>query len=70
MSKHGQIIIELRNLLLNRLKQIREFDGECDSRFLEGESTAYLECLETIQRLDCDCEFGLDFDIEKEFPLI
>lgn len=70
MNKHGQIIIELRDLIVNRLTQIREFEGECDELFLAGENTAYLECLETIQRLDDGCEFGLDFDIEKEFPLL
>lgn len=66
---HTQMIFELRDLLLKRLTQIKTFDGVCDARFLEGENTAYLECLETIQRLDRDCEFGLDFDLEKAFPI-
>ena len=37
--------------------------------FIHGEKTAYVDCLEMLQNLDNNCEFGLDFDIEKRYEI-
>lgn len=42
--------------------------GEEDA-FEYGEKTAYIECLEWIEHWDSAEENGLDFDIEKKYPL-
>ena len=40
-----------------------------DDPFLYGEKTAYTECLEWVQVWDEAEKYGLNFDIEKRYPL-
>ena len=48
---------------------LEEIDKEKLDDFLYGEKTAYVECLEIIQEWKKAKAFGLDFDIEKKYPL-
>ena len=60
-------LIELLLVYLDELKEIK--DGNA-SPFAYGEKTAYTECLEVLQQWDGAKRNGLDFDIEKRYPLI
>ncbi len=51
-------------LALEELSTIPKSDAFCD-----GEKTAYVECLEWLQQWEHAETFGLNFDVEKRFPL-
>ena len=51
---------------LEELKDTKPNDSDC---FGYGERTAYTECLEMIQLWKNAKQVGLDFEIEKKFPL-
>lgn len=51
---------------LEELKDIKPDDADC---FGYGERTAYTECLEMIQLWENAKQAGLDFEIEKKYPL-
>lgn len=55
-----EIVGKLRNLLTYPREE----------GYFMGERTAYVECLELLERWEKAAEYGLDFDIEKVFPLI
>lgn len=57
-------IIENLELCLQELSDTDESDLFC-----HGEKTAYIECLEWIQDWEKASEKGLNFDIEKRYPL-
>lgn len=40
-----------------------------ETEFIYGEKTAYVECMECLQRWQYAEENGLDYDIEAIFPL-
>ncbi len=37
--------------------------------FIEGERTAYAECLEILQSWEFAEQYGLDYSVEERFPL-
>ena len=51
---------------VEELKDTKPDDADC---FGYGERTAYTECLEMIQLWENAKQVGLDFAIEKRFPL-
>ncbi len=61
-----EYLIELFVYYLEELKEANEYNK---NPFIHGEKTAYVECLEIIQRWDKASTKGLGFDIEKRFPI-
>ncbi len=59
-------VIALLTYYLDELGNAKEFD---ENQFEYGEKTAFVECLEIIQRWEHAAENGLDFDVENRFPL-
>ena len=64
---------ELLKGMIQRLLVYLEELAECtncpEEQFAYGEKTAYTECLEWIQYWENAELCGLDFDIEKRYPL-
>ena len=48
---------------------LEELNGREANAFCYGEKTAYVECLEMIQKWHRSKEIGLDYEIEKKYPL-
>lgn len=63
-------IIYLKELLLLYLDDLKEVTDNQETLFAYGEKTAYTECLEVLQLWENAAEYGLDFDIEKRYPLV
>ena len=61
-----EMMIELLVLYLEELFEYKDVEGQ---QFQYGERTAYTECLEWIQEWKYAGINGLDFDIEKRYPL-
>ncbi len=60
--------------VLKDMKELLEFyleelNGREANAFCYGEKTAYVECLEMIQKWHRSKEIGLDYEIEKKYPL-
>ncbi len=67
MGENAEKILQyLKNLLEGYLRDLSSIKS-CG--FLYGEKTAYTECLEIIQNWDDAKLVGLDYDIEKRYPL-
>lgn len=66
----AELVLEnLINLLLLYLEELKDFNQVESEMFCYGERLAYTECLEVIQKWDLAKEKGLNFDIEKKYPL-
>lgn len=66
MDKTAEVILRyLIELLEDYLLEINDMDGD----FSIGEKYAYIECLEIIQKWEKAGEAGLNYDIEKRFPI-
>ena len=48
---------------------LAELNGSEKNQFAYGEKTAYVECLEIIQLWEKAQTFGLNYDIEKRYPI-
>ena len=67
MGENAEKILRyLKNLLEVYLRDLSSIKS-CG--FLYGEKTAYTECLDIIQNWDDAKLVGLDYDIEKRYPL-
>ena len=66
MKSAKDVLIEM---IVTFKEYIEEIETERQDLFLYGEKTAYVECLEMIQEWEEFKTFGLDFDIEKKYPL-
>ena len=64
-----QVLRDMITLLTTYLKELSQTFGLPISEFVYGEKTAYVECLEWIQQWEHAKENGLNFDVEKRFPL-
>lgn len=62
-------IIYLKNLLLYYLDELKHVSNHKNAQFAYGEKTAYTECLEVLKLWEESAQHGLDFDIEKRYPL-
>ena len=59
-------IIGLLLLYLEELSPVQDLPNE---QFQYGEKIAYTECLEWLQQWRKSKKYGLDFNIEKRYPL-
>ena len=57
-------------LLTQYLAELSDVSDRPDSQFAYGEKTAYTECLEFLSYWDEAEQNGLDFEVEKRFPLV
>lgn len=66
----GETAEKILHYLKNLLEEyLRELSGIRGCGFLYGEKIAYTECLEIIQQWnDAKCE-GLNYDVEKRYPI-
>lgn len=60
---------QITDRLIANIEELFEFKDELETQFQYGERVAYTECLEWIQKFGKAKNLGLDFDIEKRFPL-
>lgn len=68
--KEKETLCYIKTMLFERLKELQEIKSDDENQFAYGEKTAYAECLEWIQAVwDEANKNGLNFDIEKVFPL-
>lgn len=72
MRKHSmneqQVLSFLIDTITQRLDDLYK-NGSAATQFVCGEQTAYVECLEILQHLRSAERYGLDFDIEKKYPV-
>ena len=67
--KAKEVLEHMAERLLEYLEELRDTkldDADC---FGYGERTAYTECLEMVQLWENAKQAGLDFEIEKKYPL-
>ena len=64
-----EVLILLTDVLLRYLEQLKDARAAGENSFVYGEQTAYTECLEWIGLWEHAAEHGLDFEIEKRYPL-
>ena len=64
-----EILAFLAELLLMYLEELKDAKKAGENSFRYGEQTAYTECLEIIQAWKGATGIGLNFDIEKKYPL-
>lgn len=60
--------------VLGYMKELLEYyldalNGRESNEFCYGGKTAYVECLEIIQQWENAKSIGLDYEIEKKYPL-
>ena len=61
-----EYMVERLSEYLEELRDTKPEDADC---FGYGERTAYTECLEMIRLCKKADRIGLDFEIEKKYPL-
>ena len=64
-----ETLLYLIDLLTDNLDELNFATGECADQFAYGEKTAYAECLEVIQLWSESEKNGLNYEIEKKYPL-
>ena len=64
-----ETLIDLIEILLINLEELKEAKAEDKDLFAYGEKTAYVECLEIVQQWMEAVEHGLDFEVEKRYKL-
>ena len=68
--KEKETLCYIKTMLIERLKELQEINSDDENQFAYGEKTAYAECLAWLQTVWEDAKKnGLDFDIEKVYPL-
>ncbi len=65
-----EVLAGLINLLLMHIEELFKYKNVEGQQFQYGERTAYTECLELIQEWEYAEVNGLDFEIEKDYPLL
>ena len=73
-AHHGKMsadetLIHLFNTLVTNLFELKDAKSSDEDRFAYGQKTAYVEVLEILQEWKDAIIHGLDFDVEKVFPL-
>lgn len=63
----AQLLSAMIPLLIENLEELSSAPD--DDPFAYGEKTAYVECLEWLQAWEHAEKFGLNFEVEKRFPL-
>lgn len=71
MNRNAKTVLKY---LIDLFKEyLTELSDVCDcpeTQFEYGEKTAYVECLEIIAMWNQAEKYGLNFDVEKKFPLM
>ena len=67
--KEKEILELMINVLISYLDEMKEYQDVESEQFKYGEKVAYIECLEYLQIWEKANEYGLNFDIEKRYPL-
>ena len=67
--KAKEVLEYMAERLLEYLQELRDTKPDDADCFGYGERTAYTECLEMIQLWENAKQVGLDFNIEKKYPL-
>lgn len=67
MDRSAERILEY--LIVSLEINLQELNGCEGASFSLGAKYAYVECLEMIQNWEKASSLGLDYDIEKRFPL-
>ncbi len=62
-----KVLIYLKKILELNLDEL--YESEKMNGFIYGEKTAYVECLEIVQQWECAEDIGLDYEVEKKYPL-
>ena len=65
-----QLLPDLIQILKSYLTELSNIQDTPKEQFAYGEKTAYTECLEWLSAWDKAEENGLNFEIEKRFPLM
>ncbi len=60
----------LIEIVSSYLEELSQYDIYEKNAFIYGEKTAYVECLEILQKWKDARENGLNYDIEERFPLM
>ncbi len=68
MLRAKQTIRQLTHILIDHLNELYKCDSSQKNAFVEGEKTAFVECLEIIQHFDSSTP-ELSFNIEEVYPL-
>lgn len=69
MKSAEDVLKKLIGILLLYLEELSGYKDVEGQQFEYGERLAYTECLECIQLWKRAKKYGLDFDIEKKYPL-
>ena len=64
-----EVLLHLIDILMINLYELKDAKATDPDRFAYGEKTAYVEVLEILQDWRDAVIHGLDFDVEKAFPL-
>ncbi len=64
-----EVLTAMAGMLTEYLYELKEICADPRMRFQRGAMTAFVECLEYIQRWEKSEEVGLDFDVEEKFPI-
>ena len=64
-----EVLLQLIDILMTNLYELKDAKSTDPDRFAYGEKTAYVEVLEIIQDWKDAIIHGLDFVVEKVFPL-
>lgn len=67
--KAEDVLERMAARILEYLEELQCSKADDDDGYKYGEKTAYTECLEMIQRWEGAKRIGLDFEIEKKYPL-
>lgn len=67
--KAKEVLEHIAERLLEYLEELKDTGPDDGDSFGYGERTAYTECLEMVQLWEKAKQVGLDFEIEKKFPL-
>lgn len=59
----------LIGIIHTNLEELGEHNDACN-QFVYGEKVAYVECLEVLQLWEFAENYGLDYEIERRFPLV
>ncbi len=74
----GKMIAGMKKSTYKTMRYLKEYLENCldelyeeksASEFIYGEKTAYVECLELLQQTTDAKSIGLDYAIEKRYPL-
>ena len=64
-----EVLIVMIEILLSYVEELFEYKLREGEEMQYGERLAYTECLEMIQTWKYASNYGLDFNIEKRYPL-